>query len=277
MKRRYDTWKKKEISGSIWENKKKKLQNSFPIFRNFSISINTFDATHQKKYLFNIKFFSIFPPHRNTLYIFLFYSEIFENSIWTTFIRNPSSILSRFHIFFCSKIKSKYECFKLNVIKILKKERISQSEWILQFMNLNPSITSNFAHPLPPPPPPPFFSLSSSILPATTIVANARSQPMQGFYWNIAATCLLYKYITGFLRVNWMSRNRGIDHQPTKSISPDLFREFSSKLKFRLFALVLRVMFTRTYCFIFVCEIKFQILDLPNSVNSANSLCRSVH
>lgn len=72
-----------EKKRNIWFylRKKKKLQNSFPIFRNFSISINTFDATHQKKYLFNIKFFSIFPPHRNTLYIFLFYSEIFENSI----------------------------------------------------------------------------------------------------------------------------------------------------------------------------------------------------
>lgn len=54
MKRRYDAWKKKEISGSIWENKKKKLQNSFPIFRNFSISINTFDATHQKKNTYSI-------------------------------------------------------------------------------------------------------------------------------------------------------------------------------------------------------------------------------
>lgn len=144
MKRRYDTWKKKEISGSIWENKKKKLQNSFPIFRNFSISINTFDATHQKKYLFNIKFFSIFPPHRNTLYIFLFYSEIFENSIWTTFIRNPSSILSRFHIFFCSKIKSKYECFKLNVIKILKKREFHNlnefyNSWISILLSLQTS------------------------------------------------------------------------------------------------------------------------------------------
>lgn len=167
--------KKKEISGSIWE--KKKLQNSFPIFRNFSISINTFDATHQKKYLFNIKFFSIFPPHRNTLYIFLFYSEIFENSIWTTFIRNPSSILSRFHIFFCSKIKSKYECFKLNVIKILKKERISQSEWILQFMNLNPSITSNFAHPLPPPPLPPFFFLSLFLYTSCNDDCSKREEP----------------------------------------------------------------------------------------------------
>lgn len=133
-------------------------------------------------------------------------------------------------------------------------------------MNPDPSITSNFAF---------FFSLP---LPATTIVANARSQPMQGFYWNIAATCLLYKYITGFLQVNWMSRNRGIDHQPTKSISPDLFREFSSKLKFHLFALVLRVMFTRTYRFVCVCVCvrnkmpNIRSLNCANSVNSSCSL-----
>lgn len=56
----------------------------------------------------------------------------------------------------------------------------------------------------------------------------------------MAVTFLLYRYITGFLQVNWMWCDRGIDHQPGESISSDSFRKFCSKLKFYLFALVSR-------------------------------------
>lgn len=66
--------KKKKYLVLFEKIKKKKLQNSFPIFRNFSISINTFDATHQKKILIQYKIlFYLSPSSKYTLYIsFLF-------------------------------------------------------------------------------------------------------------------------------------------------------------------------------------------------------------
>lgn len=59
---------KKKISGSIWENKKR-LQNSFPIFRNFSISINTFGVTHQK-ILIQYKILFYLFPSKYSIYFF---------------------------------------------------------------------------------------------------------------------------------------------------------------------------------------------------------------
>lgn len=100
---------------------------------NFKIHFQFFEILdkHIKKYLFDIKFFSIF-SRRNTLslYIFLFHSKIFKIQFKLGLLEIQVLFFPVSHFFPFRNVKcKKLECVKPNVIIKILKKRISQSEF----------------------------------------------------------------------------------------------------------------------------------------------------